>query len=205
MNEDRAEVISRLKAEAFTVSSLLLNAIFKRKNMEEVWKDIPNYEGLYQVSNLGRVKSLPKQVKRKYIVTTKERILVNNLSGCGYYHVGLSNGVNYKLFRVNVLVAMAFLNYIPNGRKNVVDHINNIKTDNRVDNLQIISHRLNCTKDKINKKSNLVGAHWNCFHNKWQSCIKIDGKNIFIGRYKTEKEAHLAYINKLKEIENERR
>ena len=58
--------------------------------MKEIWKDIPNYKGLYQISNLGRIKSLKRYVKNKHgkrIV--KEKILTNYINGTGYYAVNL--------------------------------------------------------------------------------------------------------------------
>lgn len=70
--------------------------------MNEIWKDIKGYEGLYQVSNLGRVKSL------NYLRTGKEQILKLNLEKWGYYTVKLSNGTP-KWFKVHRLVAQSFI------------------------------------------------------------------------------------------------
>ena len=88
--------------------------------MKEIFKDIPNYEGLYQVSNLGNVKSL------NYRRTKKERVLKTVVNGVGYLNVYLSKNGKIKTFTVHKLVCMAFLNHTPNGSKGLVaDHRNN--------------------------------------------------------------------------------
>ena len=107
----------------------------------ENWKDIKGYEGHYQVSDLGRVKS---------IKFNKERILHIQKNGSGYLKCELCKNGKVKTRTVHSLVAEVFLNHESNIY-NVVDHINNIKTDNKLSNLQIISQRENSTKDKINK------------------------------------------------------
>ena len=100
--------------------------------MVEIWKDIKGYEGLYQVSNLGRVKSLERIITKKNGVTLpiKEKILQYGIDRKGYYFVGLyknSKGKNKSIAR---LVAEAF---IPNpDNKPEINHINTIRTDNRV-------------------------------------------------------------------------
>ena len=68
--------------------------------MEEIWKDIKGYEGIYQVSNLGRVKSLHHN---------KEKILKNRLGANGYYSVALNKNGKIKYLGVHRLVAIAFV------------------------------------------------------------------------------------------------
>lgn len=104
----------------------------------EIWKDIKGYEGLYQVSSLGRVKSLKRefysgmnyQLKKSY----PERILKKRYTKTGYVYVGLSKKGDVRKFKVHRLVAMAFL---PNPHnKSCVDHTNGVRDDNRLENLR---------------------------------------------------------------------
>jgi len=175
-------------------------------NTKEIWKDIPNYEGLYQVSNLGRVKSLGRIVirGRKSKQYKKENILKYRYSGREfnkYVSVALFKNGKRSDKKVHQLMAVAFLNHKPDGHKIVVDHINNIPNDNRLENLQLITNRENLSKDK-NGSSKYVGVRWDKERNKWASQICINGKQKFLGRFKEEIDAHLAYQNKLKEINN---
>lgn len=94
----------------------------------EVWKDIKGYEGLYQVSNEGRIKSLGGD-RYKAI-----RILNGNISEQGYNRVNLFKDGKPKTFNIHRLVAEAF---IPNPEnKPCIDHCNTIRNDNRVENLK---------------------------------------------------------------------
>ena len=169
----------------------------------EVWKDVVGYEGMYQVSNLGNVKSLDRYVTtKKGVRNYKGKLLSKNINKVGYYSISLSeNGIQPKI-QIHKLVAMAFLNHKPDGtHKLIVDHINNNSLDNRVDNLQIISQRENSSKDKNNKTSKYTGVCWCKRDNVWQSSIRINGKCIYLGRFKNEYDAHIVYQNKLKELQ----
>lgn len=99
----------------------------------EVWKDIESYEDIYQISNLGNV-------KRKY-ANGKTKIIKPYLNKCGYFYVCLCKYNKKKLFRVHKLVALAFIGNIPKNME--VNHINGIKTDNRVENLEYVSRGYN--------------------------------------------------------------
>lgn len=110
--------------------------------MREIWKDIKGYEGLYQVSNLGRIKSLKRKCKSKHEKrTVKEKIRKLAINRQGYYTVVLSKKGNNTSFRVNRLVAETF---ISNKKTKVyVNHINCDKLDNNVDNLEWCTAREN--------------------------------------------------------------
>jgi hypothetical protein len=159
--------------------------------MSEIWKDIPDYEGMYQVSNLGRFKSL------KF---GKELILKETLSSSGYKMVGLFKDSKLNGFSIHQLIAVTFLNHTANGHNLIVDHINNNKLDNRLENLQIISHRKNLSKDKKNKTSKYTGVSWNKLKNKWVAQIRINGIVNYLGQFDIEQEASNAYQLKLKTL-----
>ena len=103
----------------------------------EIWKDIPNYEGLYKVSNLGRIKSVPHIIKaNKYGGTriTKEYIKKTNVGWHGYVWVSLSKNGKGKTHSVHSIVARAFINN-SSGLK-YINHIDGNKQNNNVNNLE---------------------------------------------------------------------
>ena len=109
---------------------------------DEVWKPIRGYEGKYEVSSLGRVKSLVFRNNQTEI--PRERILSATDNGHGYKIVGLSKDGKRKNHYLHRLVAEAF---IPNlSNLEVVDHINHDRSDNRVDNLQWLTQAENVHK-----------------------------------------------------------
>jgi hypothetical protein len=131
----------------------------------EIWRDITDYEGRYQVSSNGHVKSLKRKVQcGKRIITINEKILKPAHDGYGHTFVGLyKDGVN-KLIKVHKLVALAFLPPCPGeygvlAGQYVIDHINEIKDDNRAENLQWLLSTENTSKgNRIQKKSSLKGV-----------------------------------------------
>ena len=117
--------------------------------MEEIWVDIKGYEGLYQVSNQGRVKRLYKN--------GKIRILKPSLDNNGYLYVTLSKNNKPKIFKLHRLIA---INFIPNPEnKPCIDHINTIRTDNRVENLRWVTKKENSNNplSKINISKSHTG------------------------------------------------
>jgi hypothetical protein len=168
----------------------------------EVWKDVPDYEGVYQVSNKGRVKSVDR-----YIEYSNGRVIfckgsIRRLQLKKYYECILTKNSNQKHYLVHQLVAMAFLNHVPNGKTLVVDHINNIPTDNRVENLQILSVRENSSKDKRCGKlytSKYTGVSKRKDNGYYRVKIRIDGIEKYLGQFKNEYDAHLAYQKALTE------
>ena len=152
----------------------------------EIWRVLPSNEN-YLISDLGRVQVLPRITKtgRK----EKGKILKPYLGNNGYARVNISG--NKK--QVHQLVAEAFLNHKTCGYKAVVDHVNNVPTDNRVSNLQIISQRENTSKDKKGGTSKYVGVSWCKPRKKWLSQIIINGKVKYLGCFNSEEEAAKSY------------
>ena len=95
---------------------------------KDIWRDVEGYEGLYQVSDQGRVKSLERKGRRK------ERFLKPGMDKDGYLFVNLWAGGKQKNHKVHRLVCQAF--HENPGNKPQVNHINEIKTDNRASNLE---------------------------------------------------------------------
>jgi len=166
---------------------------------EEIWKDIPGYEGLYQVSNIGNVRSLDRIIYGEYERPHHRKgVILKPRVQRGYKYCTLSTDGIAQTYQVHQLVAMAFLNHKPQGHTLVVDHINNIKTDNRLENLQLVSSRHNLSKDKKGT-SKYPGVCWNSQNKKWQAYISINKKDTHLGYFTDESEAALAYQNALKE------
>lgn len=170
--------------------------------MEEIWRDVPDYEGLYQVSNLGRVKSLTRIIyKKDKPCLINEKILTPGTKGKGYYGLKLCKYNKKKSVYIHHLVAISFLGHQPNGYKMVIDHINDDKSDNRVDNLQIVTQRFNVCKTQGRYSSKYKGVLWEKHANSWRARITINNKIHHLGMFKDEYDAHLAYQNALKNLE----
>lgn len=121
----------------------------------EIWKDIEGYEGFYQVSNHGRVKSL------NYRRSGKEKVMKQYMANAGYYQVNLWKNGEHKFHRVHRLVAKAFVSGYKEGY--VVNHKNELKTDNRSSNLEWVTQRENSMTSSKNQ-----------FRGKAVRCIELD-------------------------------
>ena len=146
-------------------------------NTNEIWKPIEGYETYYEVSNLGNIKSLSRLKKgvrygKPYEYQTKEILLKQYIDNKGYLRVKLQKDGNKQMCKVHRIVAKTFLGDIYNKE---IDHINTIKTDNRVTNLKIVTSKENAnnplTKEHI-RKANKGKA------SKTVMCIMQDGSTI---------------------------
>ncbi len=189
--------------------------------MNEIWKDVIGYEGIYQVSNLGNVKRIidsNNQFKSNHVL--KFNIIK------GYCHVQLHKNSTCKCFRVHRLVASSFIPNLDN--KPHVNHINGIKDDNRVENLEwctpseneLHKHRvLGKTHYKYNytesQKEEIVLMYKNGCRIKeiafkfnttvdsiHKMLVKIVGKVNYSGQYNGASKLKDSDINLIKELRN---
>lgn len=160
---------------------------------KEIWKDIPGYEGLYQISNWGNVKSLSDR-------WGNERLLKPSNDNV-YYKIGLHKDKKRKEFKIHQLVAMAFLGHIPDGMNVIINHIDNNPLNNHVDNIEIIKKEGTISANRINSSihKNKPGISWYKQGNKWRTQIRI-GKAIHLGLFIDKQEALDMYQKALANI-----
>lgn len=162
--------------------------------MKEIWRSVPGYEGLYEVSDQGNVASL------NYNRTGMRQLMKPNIDSKGYLVVVLWKDGKMKYRKVHQLVAMAFLEHVPNGYEVVVDHINFDPADNRLDNLQLLSSRQNSARRKYPGISKYQGVYWNKHTLAWRSQIMIGEKKYHLGYFASEEVAAYAYKKALERI-----
>lgn len=164
---------------------------------KEIWRDIPNYEGSYQASNLGRVRSLDRTVTTVRGEWNYKGKIMDGSVDKGYRKYKLYiDGVGNTL-SASQIVAITFLGHKPNGFKDVIDHINGDTSDDSLANLQIVTQRENSStcyrSDKDCFTSKYVGVSWVSKSSKWQAHIHNQSKTIYLGLFNSELEASKAY------------
>lgn len=157
---------------------------------DEKWLDVKGYENGYQVSNTGQVKSLKSN-----------KILKPSKNSLGYRTVSLCSNTQKKTFSIHTLVWRTFQSSeVVAGY--VVDHKDNDKANNSLDNLQYITCRENSLKNppgqRIGKTSSEMqrSAFAGTFHKKsqkWAAYKRINGKATYLGLYETKEQANQAY------------
>lgn len=183
--------------------------------MQEEFRQINGYENLYQISNLGNVKSL---------ISNK---IIKGRSSKGYRVVSLHKNNSSKAFGTHRLVAFAFIPNPEPVNKTQVDHINNHRSDNRAENLRWASPSENCQNTGLSKANKLgvkgvfyskirkelsenIGYELPCY----LAQVFKNGVNYNLGYYHTLEEAKIArqkksnelfgeYVNKIEKIQNE--
>jgi len=190
-NEDTRKT-NKLITHKKYIEQIKINLI---NGVKEIWKDIKDYEGMFQVSNYGRVKSFKNK---------GNKILKGNIDGTGYTNVNLSKcdskGYIQKIYKIHTLVWDYFGSSKRNGIKLQVDHIDENKLNNHINNLQLLSQRENLSKGwkKYDKSSKYTGVCWNKKTKKWMGYIQIEGKQ-YVKYFDNEIDAHNTYQEKLKE------
>ena len=162
------------------------------KNKIEEWKDVPNYEGLYQASTFGRVRRLK-------VGNREERILAQTKIPSGYLMVGISK----RSYFVHQVIAMTFLNHVVGGYKNVVNHKDFDRTNNNLSNLEIVSQRQNSNLQHFDSAVSSTGVVIsNSKKNPYTAQIKVGKKNLYrLGVFPTEIEAANEYNRAARFIE----
>lgn len=148
----------------------------------EIFKEIKDYPD-YQVSNYGNVKSM------KY---KKQRILKSYLRN-GYPSVFIFNKNGEKREYIHRLIVKSFIRDLVSSEQ--IDHIDGNRLNNKLENLDIVNHRIN----NLRKKSIVLPGAVKTKNDKFRSVVKISGRSVYIGTFNTREEAHEAYKNKLKE------
>lgn len=180
----------------------------KTTNMEdldgEIWKDIPNYEGLYMASNMGRIKSLErwsiyKDGRRKFLPTVELKGTLTH----GHKLVVLTKNKKVQFYYVHQLIAMSFLGHVPNKFEIIVDHIDHNRLNNKVSNLQLITVRENVSRSRhlYPKTSKYIGVSKCAKGIKWSAAIQIKSKTVRLGNYYQEDVAALHYQTALENID----
>jgi len=146
--------------------------------MEEIYKLIVGYEGNYDVSDFGNVRNCKTG-----------RIMKRCKNGDGYLQVGLRKDKKRKMFRINRLVALAFLENPEN--KPQVDHIDRNKQNNRLDNLRWATNSENTINSGLQSTntSGVKGVQFNKSKNKFEARISINGERTHLGTFATKEEA----------------
>lgn len=176
---------------------------------QEEWRDIPKFIGSYQVSNLGRAKSLDRYIISRRGVKRffKGKILSQSLTDRGYLQIGLSSTKIAYTIQTHLVVAECFFNHKPNPKLNlVVDHKRNeCRRNNSIFNLQIITSRENTSKDSKSKYTEFKGIT-PTKNGKWTVYIYIGEKkkSFCIGTFITEKEASEEYLKAVKNWEEKK-
>lgn len=162
--------------------------------MEEQFKSIKNYEGLYEISNRGNVKSLAKSwvIGGGHIRKKPETILRPGVDTRGYFHVRLCKDGKTRSYAIHPLVWDHFGDKARDGRKLQIDHIDGNKLNNYRNNLQLLTQRQNTNKGYSDKKRS--GLPTNVFRNgnRFQAKIHINGKCLYIGTFQNVDEASVA-------------
>jgi hypothetical protein len=161
------------------------------ENNVKIWKDIFGFEGLYQISNYGNVKSCRRYVNFRFGKRLVfEKLLSLGKDKDGYLIAVLCQDGIKKTVKIHRLVANAFIDKIED--KDIVNHIDSNKSNNVVSNLEWVSSLENSchSKSKFKSSSKYIGVSYNKKYRIFIANICLNGKNIYLGSFKTEEDAY---------------
>ncbi len=167
--------------------------------MQEIWKPVVGYEGIYEVSSEGRVWSLNRYVddvmRGKAFI--KCRYMKRSVNRSGYLEVRLSKLSKTESPTVHKIVMLSFVGVRPHDL--VVNHIDGDRANNRLDNLEYVTHRENSIKGrgclyKKDKTSSFVGVYWDKSRQKWHAQKRFGSKAFNLGVFDREEDAGNAYL-----------
>lgn len=159
---------------------------------DEIWKPVVGFEDSYQVSNLGNIKRMAYFNRNRFF---GERIKNQKINEKGYRTVQFYKNGEHKFMRAHRVVMLAFIGQPKKGE--MINHINGVRTDNRLCNLEYVSPRMNIIHGLKNDK--LTGVYKD--RKRYRAMIGLNRKLIQIGTFDTPEEASLAYLEKLQELE----
>ncbi len=173
------------------------------ENLEgEVWKPIPEWEGWYEASSLGRIRSVDRFVnynRKGFFAEKKGKLLVQSLNSRGYNIIGITKNGKFKTYAVHKLIMNTF-----SGKSGLtIDHINGDKLDNRLINLEHVDLRENISRyiESTGVNKNDIGVKKSS-KNRFISRIWHNNKRFYLGIFKNKEEAGVAYQKALKKIKN---
>lgn len=147
---------------------------------EEIWMPIPGYEGLYEASSQGRIKSLPKNGRKEKIISQ----YINNRNG--YCYMSLCKSGKRRTVRVHKYIILAFKGKSPDGKPQV-NHIDGNKANNRIENLEYCSQSENMIHAYLTGLEKRKGRKVICLDTmQIYETISDAARNIFSGKIKGE-------------------
>ena len=189
LTQEQINQLAEKKHAKELLKEFLPEAFENELEVGEIWKPIHNYEEFYEVSNYGNVRTIPRQVKhsrnKEYSRSVKSKLLLKSRNQQGYFKVLLSKEGIKKTHLIHHLVAESFLNHYNRNNFICVDHIDENKLNNNVNNLQIITKKENTKKSFDFKLEKFVkGDYW--FHNTGSLNLIIDITKKHGGTIKTK-------------------
>lgn len=171
--------------------------------MEEIWKDIPTMEEYYQVSNIGRVRSLSRRVSTTFGVRSTKPMILKTCFSTLYPSVSICIQNRRKTRNIHQLMAMAFLNHNPKTSTLVINHIDGNPRNNTIENIELVTLRYNTADGcrRMETTSSYTGVSLNK-EGKWKVLICFKHIDYFLGCYIDESLAAKAYETALIHIEN---